>query len=189
MKTITRIFGILAIMAVAIFMDACKGTQGDVGPQGTTGATGAGATGAIGATGTTGTTGTTGQTGATGATGTAGTSNVFYSDWLDLIPNKLPSRETTITAPKITQNVLDNSDVRVYIKIGSLVSALPYADLSNWLLLGKVIIAVANYSTINTGLKVRYIIIPGGTSIGSGRKASIDYTDYEAVKAYYGLKD
>ena len=33
------------------------------------------------------------------------------------------------------------------------------------------------------------MIISGGTSIGSGRKAAVDYTDYEAVKAYYNLKD
>ncbi len=177
MKT-TKIFTILIVTATIIFINACKGEKGDIGPSG-----------ANGTNGTNGTTGATGQTGSTGATGATGTSNVFYSDWLDLIPNKLPSRESTIIAPKITQNVLDNSDVRVYVKIGSLVSALPYADLSSWLLLGKVVIAVAGNSTINTGLKVRYIIIPGGTSIGSGRKVSIDYTDYEAVKAYYNLKD
>jgi hypothetical protein len=174
MKT-TRFFTILTIIATIIFMEACKGEKGDIGPSG--------------ANGTNGTNGSTGATGQTGATGATGTTNVFYSDWLDLIPNKLPSRETTIIAPKITQNVMDNSDVRVYIKIGSLVSALPYADLSSWLLLGKVVIAVAGNSTINTGLKVRYIIIPGGTSIGSGRISSVDYTDYEAVMAYYDLKD
>jgi hypothetical protein len=169
------------VIATIIFMDACKGEKGDIGPSG--------ANGTNGTNGATGATGQTGATGATGQTGATGTSNIFYSDWLDLIPNKLPSRESIIVAPKITQNVLDNSDVRVYVKVGTLISCLPYSDLSNWLLLGKVVIAVAGNSTINTGLKVRYIIIPGGTSIGSGRKAAVDYTDYEAVKAYYNLKD
>jgi hypothetical protein len=180
MKT-TNIFGIIMVIATIIFVDACKGEKGDIGPSGTNGTNGT--------TGPTGATGQTGNTGATGQTGTTGSANVLYSDWLDLIPNKLPSRESTIIAPKITQNVMDNSDVRVYVKIGSLVSALPYSDLSSWILLGKIVIAVAGNSTINSGIKVRYIIIPGGTSIGSGRKSAVDYTDYESVKAYYNLKD
>jgi hypothetical protein len=35
--------------------------------------------------------------------------------------------------------------------------------------------------------QVRYILIPGESA--GGRKANVDYNDYEAVKAAYGLKD
>jgi hypothetical protein len=179
MKTTSKILRILMVIATVIFIDACKGEKGDIGPQGANGANGA--------------TGATGQTGATGATGATGTANVLYSDWLDLIPNVLPSQQTTINAPKITQDILDKGDVRVYLKIpnnNNLVTLLPYSTLSYNIFLGKIVIYVSGgNSVINTGLKIRYVIIPGGTSIGSGRKAAIDYTDYEAVKAYYDLKE
>ena len=175
---------LLATIIVAFFagLQSCsKAGEGTVGPAGPAGATGpAGPAGAAGA------------NGGTGAQGQAGTANVLYSDWLDLIPNKLPSRETTITAPRITQNVIDNSDVRVYIRIGvNNVFPLPYSDLTYWLLLGKITIQVAGNSTINTGIKIRYVIIPGGTSIGAGRKAApeVDLNDYQAIKTYYNLKD
>ena len=36
--------------------------------------------------------------------------------------------------------------------------------------------------------RTRVVIIPA-TTILNGRKAAVNYTDYEAVKAYYGLKD
>lgn len=64
MKTITRIFVMLAVMSAVIFMDACKAEIGPAGPTGSPGATGI--------------------TGAIGATGANGTANVSYSDWLNI---------------------------------------------------------------------------------------------------------
>jgi hypothetical protein len=36
--------------------------------------------------------------------------------------------------------------------------------------------------------KTRILVIPA-SDLRTGRKAAVDYTDYNAVKAYYGLKD
>ncbi len=208
MKTTNKILRTLIVIVVIIFIYACKGEKGDIGPSGTNGnngtagatgqtgatrATGVGTPGATGAKGDKGDTGAKGDKGDTGTTGATGTANVLYSDWLDLIPNVLPSFQTTIVAHKITQNILDTGDVRVYLKIpndNNLVTLLPYSTLSYNIFLGKIVFSVSGAgSVINRGLKIRYIIIPGGISIGSGRKAAVDYTDYEAVKAYYNLVD
>lgn len=45
----------------------------------------------------------------------------------------------------------------------------------------------ANYAT-SPNQRVRYVIIPGGTTVG-GRKAAVDMSNYQAVKAYYHLPD
>lgn len=70
MKTITRFFGLASIVAIFIFLDACKGEKGDIGPSGTAGVAGP--------------TGTTGLTGSAGATGATGTANVIYGSWVDM---------------------------------------------------------------------------------------------------------
>ena len=45
---------------------------------------------------------------------------------------------------------------------------------------------MASYSF--PSLPVRYVIVPGGAAVG-GRKAAINYNDYEAVKRAYNLPD
>ncbi len=43
-------------------------------------------------------------------------------------------------------------------------------------------------SASETFIRTRIVIIPAN-DLRTGRKAAIDYTDYEAVKKYYNLKD
>jgi hypothetical protein len=180
MKTITRIFAMLAVMSAVIFMDACKGEKGDVGPAGTTGPTGA-----------------VGAVGAIGPVGATGTANVQYSDWVPFtLTGTLSSNgSTNIVLPKITQEVLDKYLIFSYLKFNSAnwVYSLPLSFPSGGgkdetvairYYLGNAMIT-SNVTYSNTSF--RYLLVPGG--VPTGRKAAVDYNDYNAVKKYYNLPD
>ena len=133
MKTITRILGVALMVAMFIFLDACKAEKGDIGPIGPIGPTGAngangviGATGAIGATGTTGATGATGttgakgdkgdkgDTGATGATGVTGNANVIQVTYGS--KTYINSNLQYILPAAITKDIVEKSIVSAYVQ-------------------------------------------------------------------------
>lgn len=200
MKTSVKSIGTAIIMASILFT-SCKGPQGDVGPKGDTGTTGPrGETGAAGTNGTNGIAGATGATGPqgsrgeTGATGTQGpkgdpgTANVYYSEWTRPVNG-------SIIAPKITQEIYDKGLVLVYWSENSRIHILPYFQGSNSLqfdIIPGFISFYGTYSTLFVGQKsnyLRYIIIPGGINIESGRIKSLESMSYEEVKALYNLPD
>lgn len=164
----------LTILAILfMFIVSCKTEKGEVGPAGPTGATGA--------------------PGATGATGATGTANVIYSNWITTSFSGTPGLYLgNITAPKITQDVLDKADIRVYWSESGRVVSLPYAQviggttytIHQRFYVGKIEL-VASYLLANQ--QFRYVIIPGG--VAGGRKAAIDYSNYEEVKKYYNIPD
>lgn len=171
MKTTTKFLYVATILALFVTLYACKGPAGDVGPAGSTGATGA-----------------------TGATGSTGTSGAIYSDWIT--PTfSATTFSATLTAPKLTQEIVDKGAVHVYLKGQSLVFPLPYIDTDS---LGRValqldfaigvgrIVLFTNARV--SGIPFRYVLIPGGTPSG-GRKAAIDFNNYEAVKKEFDLPD
>jgi hypothetical protein len=183
MKTITRVLGLFAVVAMFIFLDACKAEKGEVGPIGATGAVGA--------------TGAKGDKGDTGATGAAGTANVIYSPWSVISINTGSSAPYTaeVSAPQITQDILDKGLVLSFFRnVSSLeVFPLPYSFPTSSTttqegyasyIVGKIKLR-SNITLSSVGF--RYVIIPGG--VAGGRRAAVDYTDYEAVKKYYNLKD
>lgn len=183
MKMNSRIFGMLMVISAVIFMDACKGEKGDVGPSGTAGI--AGPTGANGA------------VGATGPAGATGTANVQYSDWIPftLTGSQSANGSTNIVLPKITQEVLDKHLIFSYVKFNNSnwIYSLPLSFPSSG---GKdETIAVRYYlgnvmltsNTTYNNTSFRYLLVPSG--VPTGRKAAIDYTDYNAVKKYYNLPD
>ena len=182
----TRIFTILIIIATIIFMDSCKGEKGDIGPSG--------ANGTNGTNGATGPQGPKGDTGASGSGGTTTSSNIFYSDWLSVKFSGSGDYSATINAPKITQEIIDKGTVLTYAKsnISGNVIPLPFAALNGTTRttvvynLGKVLLG-ANFDA--SSQTYRYIIFPPGTGIGLGRKANVDFSNYEAVKTFYDLKD
>ncbi len=184
MKAITKLLSFAIVMAMFILLDACKAEKGDTGPIGPMGINGTnGATGATGAVG---------GTGATGATGATGTANVSYSDWVNVtFVGSGSSYITNVTAPKLTQDILDKGDVHIYWKIGSSIYYIPYSQtigtttytLFQILTVGNIKIT-ASYA-VTSATQIRYVIIPGG--IAGGRRAAVDYADYEAVKKYYNL--
>jgi hypothetical protein len=193
MKTTTRIFGMLAIMALAIFMDACKGTQGDVGPQG--------ATGAIGATGATGAKGDKGDAGTSTTTGSSNVIQVTFT--LTYVPPK-PANDKIFNFPTaVTSALLNNSTGNVYVETSNFPGtwyAVPGAAISfsggpsdvlrDWIDADARQIGIVRESGTNIGsiTRTRVVLVPA-TTVLNGRKAAVDYSDYEAVKAYYNLKD
>jgi hypothetical protein len=147
--------------------------------------------------------GTNGTNGAPGATGTA---NVIYSAWTDLtfsINSDSSAYIATITAPKLADSIIAKGDIKVYMNLNSTtapaITPLPYSEIYNGDLYyvypvfqtQKItLVADADFSSYSiSGVKYgqfRYIIIPGGVS---GGRSSIDWKDYQQVKAYLGLKD
>ena len=175
MKASTKLLSFAIVMVMFILLDACKAEKGEVGPAGANGTNGA--------------TGATGAIGGTGATGATGTANVIYSDWTTVaFTGSGTSWSGKITAPKITQDILDKGVVKAYFKFGSdiyegsYVSAVNGAIMHYFINLGAINIR----STFNATYPWRYIIIPGGVG---ARRAAVDYSDYEAVKKYYNLPD
>ena len=183
MKTITRILGVALTVAMFIFLDACKGEKGDVGPAGTAGPTGVA--------------GTTGANGAVGATGATGTANVIYSPWsvISISTGSSAPYTAEVAASQITQDILDKGLVLCFFRNTSTLEVfpLPYSfptsatttqEAYASYVIGKIKLR-SNITLSSVGF--RYVIVPGG--IAGGRKAAVDYTDYEAVKKYYNLPD
>jgi len=160
--------------------------DGEAGPQGPAGPAGPA--------------GPTGQTGPKGDTGTA---NVIYSAWITNTPWKPDTvmvgsvvTDTLgffadINAPKLTLNMLNNGELKVYVNLNTTASPyivpLPFTNGSIFIDPAFFLNTVELYSNAQlTGLPVRYILIPGSVP---GRMATVDWNNYEAVKAYLGLKD
>ncbi|MCS3799648.1 hypothetical protein [Niastella sp. OAS944] len=178
------------VFTAALLFTACK--KGDTGPAGEKGDAGE-----------------KGATGATGATGKNGSANVIYSPWIDVTFNAVDtSFEGVIEAPKIVDSIVQKGEVKVYWNINTpaapTIVALPYADnglifrLKDFLIFpiiqsGSIFLEstynVSSRTDPNTNEKIfqyRYVIIPGGVS---ARTSTVNWDDYNAVKAYLGLKD
>jgi hypothetical protein len=165
MKT-TNLLVVIIIAAFAFI--SCKG---DTGPAGATGATGP-----VGPAGPTGATGPIGPAGPAGATGTA---NVIYSDWRNVtMTNTGPFWEGNLTAPGVTQTIIDRGAVNIYLRNeNNLVFQLNYSSpggnyIHYFLTAGLITIR----SSVNSSYPYRYIIIPGGVS--GGRFISGPLTGY-----------
>lgn len=187
----------LPLLAAGIMFLSCKGEDGAVGPAGAKGDTGA-----------------QGVAGPKGDKGDDGTANVIYSEWT-AIPvtttfKTARKKEYGISVPKITADVFNKGIVYAYARSGGSASAfqLPYFISSEdgssaydcsvritqgWFYYGETWAGTGavNSTWINTEKTsyfshIRYVIIPGGAS---ARVASLDYSDYEAVKKHYNLPD
>jgi hypothetical protein len=180
MKTTTKFLYVATILALFISLYACKGPAGDVGPAGPAGATGA-----------------TGATGPAGAAGSSG-SSAIYSPWTTTTFSST-TFSANLTAPLLTQDIIDKGSVHVYLKNttstgATVVFPLPYFENDS---LGRIdfrldyVFTVGRIVLFTTALipaqQIRYVLIPGGTP--SGRKAAIDFNNYEAVKKEFDLKD
>jgi len=184
MKLISHAFG-LALAIVVVFASCSK--DGPAGPAGTAGPTG-----------------TQGPAGSQGPKGDTGVANVIYSDWLD-VDFKINVDSTAyiglIESSQITKNILNTGEIKVYVNLNTpgnpIIASLPYIGGGGLLinsLFAEEEIGLSSNGNVSTYidegdkiLQYRYLIIPGGTP--SLRKANIDFSDYNKVKAYYGLKD
>ncbi len=185
------------VVAIALIIASCsKGPVGPAGPIGTTGATGPA-----------------GSNGAPGATGATGTANVIYSAWLNV---KYQGSDTTgwfatITAPRLTDSILNKGAIKVYFNAGSdsansqLVMTLPIDDIAvtgaiiNAYFQQQLITLVSTHDVSSDSLRgyhynqYRYVLIPGAVTAlpvtANGYKTGINWNDYKQVKQYLGLKD
>lgn len=196
MKTICMhwLIGIKLLVVAGLLLAGCEGKEGPQGPAGPIGATGPqGVSGVTGATGATGPAGPAGPAGPTGAQGVPGSANVIYSPWIAVSFTGSGTLYTgNITATPITQTVLDRADIRVYWSESGRVLTLPYAEVIGGttytvhqrFYVGRIELR-ASYAI--TTQQMRYVIIPGG--VATGRMASIDWNDYNQVKAALNLPD
>jgi hypothetical protein len=180
------------VVAIALFLTACT-KEGPAGPAGATGPTGP-----------------QGPAGSQGPKGDTGVANVIYSNWLDVAfaPDLDQAGDTAgysaeLNVPRLTNTVLSTGEIKVYLNAGTAASPAVLPLPVDVFLLGIVLSPVyevgkitliasddASSFTTAAGQKAwqyRYVLIPGGTP--SGRAASIDWNNYNEVKAYLGLKD
>ena len=116
-----------------------------------------------------GATGPAGPAGPTGATGAAGTANVIYSPWATVnFTGSGSSYTAKITAPQVTQDIMDKGVVKTYFKFGSTVYEGNYhnqatnSGIYQYLSVGFINL-VANF---DASYPWRYVIIPGGVASG-----------------------
>ncbi|MCH6200425.1 collagen-like protein [Aquiflexum sp. LQ15W] len=179
----------------------CFGSISCEGPEGP-----AGATGQAGPTGAPGPAGAQGPAGAIGPQGPAGAANVIASEWKSLTWTVAsPFATSTITAPEITESVLNQGTVLAYwrtsptaIKLlptpvyNSTTGALSYIiDYS--IRVGNLLIfhgtppnGSPGAATSFPNANVRYIVIPPSSS-GDRVKYPFEFDDYEAVCDYFGI--
>jgi hypothetical protein len=188
MKTIKSIFGIVLMATAVIFMDGCKAEKGDIGPAGPAGPTGAN--------------GATGSTGATGATGATGNANVIQINFGSVTHT---GAELSYNLTSITEAQINNSAYFTYVKTSSnstiwnelpgtiyltgnqykvAINTQPSGISYPRLYVGRTTSGGGNEVFTNTK-----IIFIASNDIRNGRKANVDFSDYEAVKSFYGLKD
>lgn len=161
------------LLVIGILVGGCEPKAGEPGPQGEVGARG--------------------ETGAQGPKGDVGTANVIYSPWSSVtFSGSGSSYIGNLVAAKITQDVLDKADVRVYWSESGRVLTLPYAEtisattytVHQRFYVGRVELK-ASYAL--GPQQFRYVIIPGG--VASGRRGAIDLDNYQAVKQAFNIPD
>jgi len=181
----------LFLLAIALIFAACSkdGSAGPAGPAGPAGAAGPG--------------------GAAGPKGDPGTANVIYSGWLDVTFDTLKNETSgavegfgaTIDAPKLTNELLGNGTVNLYLNLSTAAApaivAIPYVEPQVYInfVAHAGAIEVTSNIDLSTGLnqsnvkvyQFRYALVPGGTAARSS--SAVDWKDYKSVQKYLGLKD
>lgn len=181
----------------------CYGLASCEGPEGP-----AGATGQAGPQGVAGQPGPQGPAGPAGPQGPAGAANVIASDWKSLTWTEAPPFSTsTITAPEITESVLNQGTVLAYFRqtpttnsiklmpaaiynltTGELSFIIDYSiRIGNILVFhGAPGVGTSGAATSFPNANVRYIVIPPSST--SGRiEYPFEFDDYEAVCEYFGI--
>lgn len=193
-RTATCITYLLLMLLIGFTSCSKDGATGPEGPAGPAGPAGPG-----------------GPAGPAGANGAAGTANVIYSAWLDVTftavtnPDDITDTlafQAAIPAPKLTNEILNSGDVKVYFNWGTSaqpdIDPLPYYNVffnytfTTSLTQGSIgLIASFDASTFTDAgskyFQFRYVLIPGGTNARTS--SAVDWTNYASVKAYLGLQD
>lgn len=139
-----------------------------------------------------------------GEQGDPGTANVIYSDWSQLEGAWRDSvifggnfKVNHLTAPELTQAIMDYGVVLCYVKYGTHNVPLPYTNSSYTLGfhidLGRIIFSTlkpdltGGVVLINT-MQFRYVLIPGGVA---ATKSTVDYTKltYEQICTVFDIPE
>lgn len=137
--------------------------------------------------------------GDTGPKGDTGVANAIYSAWTNVTfsGSVIQPGDTvavgTITAPKITKEVLDKAEIKVYANLGTAAAPqivpIPYLDLiyGFWINIDYIEVGKINLvSNVNASVPYRYIIVNPSVP---ARVATINWNDYKEVQKALGLKD
>ena len=173
--------------------DGEKGDRGETGPRGATGAKGdKGDTGPRGATGPAGERGATGQRGPKGAKGDPGNANVMVYKFPDLHVLANISIDFPIPIPGLNSDF--SGAILGYFQIGNgVIQALPYKNAENdrtmemYRLPG--LIGIFSNFTAESSVNFIFVVIPGELQSTSRTAAPPDFSDYHAVRAYYGVSE
>ena len=118
-----------------------------------------------------------GPAGPTGAAGPVGTANIIYSPWANVtFTGSGTAYSAQITAPGITQSILDKGVVKTYFQFGTAVYEGNYsntptgASIYQYLTVG----AINLRATFAANYPWRYVIIPGGVAGGRLSGGSVD---------------
>jgi hypothetical protein len=172
-----------ALLSLVLLATGCK--KGDEGPAGPAGPAG--------------------PNGPQGPKGDTGVANVIYSGWLDATYDAVTNQagdtlyyyEEDIPAPKLTSQMLNTGELKVYMNAGTaaqpFIIALPFGyEIIPFFEVGNIYLQAADdYSTfIPTGTtakrnQYRYVLIPGGVPARSG----LDLNDYAKVKEAFKIPD
>ncbi|MCC5907318.1 MAG: hypothetical protein JJU13_13990 [Balneolaceae bacterium] len=130
--------------------------------------------------------------------GPPGTANVFYSGWLEIEWNSLDNpnwKQMSIDEPAVTEELLESGIILMYVRdVGPQIFALPFVEMVHsyrFFAYPGTIVLVAR-STDGSEVDadwithVRYVLIPGGTSL---KVMDSFWKDYEQVREYFGLSD
>lgn len=145
-----------------------------------------------------------------GPKGDSAMANVYYSSWKTLLRNTWAlSTDSSyiynaLEDARLDSSVLDKGVVHVYLNLGTSASpeiyALPFRSGDSYIdfalfkgaigLYTNTLLGVSEYLGAGQGL-YRYVIIPGGVKTGARTtgESPVDFKDYNAVKAYYNIKD
>lgn len=200
-----KTFGLVILTVFFLSCSAEDGVDGAIGPQGPQGEQGI-----PGVDGQDGQDGVNGTNGTNGVDGQDGNANVIYSDWIEANWNILdnPRAKTMrIIVTEITNTELrDKTLVYMYLKQYGTSSIYPMPGNGRWsnafysftfgtnsIGLDGILVNVVStngvdltdlqYSAIR-GNDFRYVLVPE-----SAQSGKLDYSNYEAVKAFYNLPD
>lgn len=186
------------LVGISLTFTSCEGpagVDGAVGPAGTNGAVGPA--------------GPQGPAGPVGATGQTGNANVIQISYSARTWAAAKGSNQQFILPNITPAIMNSSAILIYMTPASNPSnttgypwySVPGTILSTNLVEHEFYFSTSfagNTSGINIDRKIasastltattRIILIPAN-EIRNGRKAAVDFTDYNAVKAYYKLID
>lgn len=173
MKKLRFLSAALLSASMLYLLTACSSATGEVGPKGDTGAQG--------------------PAGPAGQNGNANVIQISYGTrtWVNTVGTSV-----TLSLTGVNASVASNSAYFTYIQVDNLWYAVPgeissYGEFRTYLnpqATSTVVIRRVTTGIALNATAVRVILIPA-SDLRNGRKAAIDYSNYEEVKKAYNLPD